>query len=416
MTDIAIRCEEISKRYRIGERLRYQTLRESLMNAVTFPRRNPSPFVWALNGVTFDVKEGDVLGVIGRNGAGKSTLLKILARITRPTKGRALIRGRVGALLEVGTGFHPELTGRENISLSGAVLGMKRREILRRFDEIVAFAEVDAFLDTPVKRYSSGMYMRLAFAVAAHLEPDILLIDEVLAVGDAAFQKKCLGRVSDVAKSGRTALFVSHNMAAVQGLCEKAILLDKGRIVQYGHANDVIRDYIRSSSEDLKVREWPVEETAPGNRLVRIRRAAVCTDSDIEGPITVRTPIRLEFDFWNAHPGRRMSLSIHVFNESGTMVFDSGAAGDQPLRTGLYRSVCHIPGDLLNDGAHFVRLNVIEDESRLICSEDDILVFTVGDAADLRGPWFGHWGGAVRPNLRLTTELLERDERALSKA
>jgi lipopolysaccharide transport system ATP-binding protein len=416
MADFAIRCESLSKRYRIGDAVRYRTLRESLMNAMTFPGRRSPRIIWALDDVTFDVKQGEVLGIIGRNGAGKSTLLKILSRITRPTRGRAVIRGRIGSLLEVGTGFHSELTGRENIFLSGAVMGMKRRDITARFDEIVGFAEVGAFLDTPVKRYSTGMYMRLAFAVAAHLEPDILLIDEVLAVGDAAFQKKCLGRVSDVAKSGRTALFVSHNMVAVQGLCASALRLERGRIVQRGDSHAVIHDYLRSASTELSSRVWSDEGTAPGNDLVRIHRAAVHSARGGDGhSITVRTPIQLEFDFWSLQPGRRLSISIHVFNESGTMVFDSGSAGDAPLTPGLYRATCHIPGDFFNDGTHSVKLNVIEDESRLVYSCEDILAFNVLDSSELRGPWFGQWGGAVRPNLRWTTERVEESSARIAK-
>src|SRR5580692_3762847 len=245
MTDIAIRCEGIAKQYRIGERERYRALRDVITDMVTAPFRrvrsasqdsshgngnNKETRFWALKDVSFEIKRGEVAGIIGRNGVGKSTLLKILSRITEPTRGSADIWGRVGSLLEVGTGFHPELTGRENIYLNGAILGMSKAEIARKFDEIVAFAEVDKFLDTPVKRYSSGMYMRLAFAVAAHLEPEILIVDEVLAVGDAAFQKKCLGRMREVSSQGRTVLFVSHNMGAITSLCQKAFWLDRGRL------------------------------------------------------------------------------------------------------------------------------------------------------------------------------------------
>ena len=241
MTDLAIRVEHLGKRYRIGERERYRALRDTLADAVKAPlRRLRSPrsprvvdnTIWALRDVSLEVAPGEVLGVIGHNGAGKSTLLKILSRITEPTEGRAEVRGRVGSLLEVGTGFHPELTGRENIYLNGAILGMKRSEITRRFDEMVAFAGVERFIDTPVKRYSSGMYLRLAFAVAAHLEPEILLVDEVLAVGDAAFQKKCLGRMSDVAREGRTVLFVSHNLPSIENLCQRVVVVDGGRIAE----------------------------------------------------------------------------------------------------------------------------------------------------------------------------------------
>lgn len=257
MSDIAIRVENLSKRYTIGVE-RHDTLRDALSNfrlgILDFGRKSPkskienpkSEAFWALRDVSFEVKRGEVVGVIGRNGAGKSTLLKILSRITEPTSGHAEIHGRVGSLLEVGTGFHPELTGRENIYLNGAILGMKRAEIARKFDEIVAFSEIEKFLDTPVKRYSSGMYVRLAFAVAAHLEPEILLVDEVLAVGDAGFQKKCLGKMGNIAGEGRTVLFVSHNMAAVENLCQYAILLSEGQVVEIAPTDIVTQSYIKS--------------------------------------------------------------------------------------------------------------------------------------------------------------------------
>jgi len=261
MSDVAIRVENLSKQYRIGApQARYKTLRESLVDMTAAPARRlrrlgqPSPeneTIWALKDVSFDVKKGEVLGIIGRNGAGKTTLLRILCRITEPTDGYAEIKGRVGSLLEVGTGFHPELTGRENIYLNGAILGMKRAEIDQRFDEIVAFSEIEKFLDTPVKRYSSGMYVRLAFAVAAHLEPEILLVDEVLAVGDAAFQKKCLGKMEGVAIEGRTVLFVSHNMAAVSQLCSRAVLIDCGRVKDVGSVDRVVRRYLATGGAEL---------------------------------------------------------------------------------------------------------------------------------------------------------------------
>src|SRR5881628_252867 len=269
MSDIAIRVEGISKHYRIGARQeRYYTLRDTLTEAVTRPFQKLAAFfsrngagtrtpeawsIWALKDVSFDVKRGEVVGIIGRNGAGKSTLLKILSRITEPTEGRARIHGRVGSLLEVGTGFHPELTGRENIYLNGAILGMKKAEIDRKFDEIVAFAEVEQFIDTPVKHYSSGMYVRLAFAVAAHLEPEILIVDEVLAVGDSAFQKKCLGKMSEISHGGRTVLFVSHNMEAVLRLCTSAILLKNGQVVDRGSAENVVRRYLASVESEASV-------------------------------------------------------------------------------------------------------------------------------------------------------------------
>ena len=246
MSDAVIRVENLSKQYRIGQyEAAYKTLRESIMNV--FSRRDGNrETIWALKDVSFQVNRGEVVGIIGRNGAGKSTLLKILCRVTEPTEGHAYINGRVGSLLEVGTGFHPELTGSENIFLNGAILGMRKAEIERKFDEIVAFAEIEKFIDTPVKRYSSGMYVRLAFAVAAHLEPEILLVDEVLAVGDVAFQKKCLGKMENISKQGRTVLFVSHNMAAINALCDRVIFLDEGKIMEIGRTADVIAEYLSS--------------------------------------------------------------------------------------------------------------------------------------------------------------------------
>lgn len=292
MSDIAIRAEGLSKFYRIGGRERYYTLRDSLARSFTAPfqwfrngrqpavdcqsQANPTlpsvngnaRFIWALKDVSFEVKQGEVVGVIGRNGAGKSTLLKILAEITEPTTGWAEIRGRVGSLLEVGTGFHPELTGRENIYLNGAILGMKKAEIDHKFDEIVGFAEIEKFIDTPVKHYSSGMYLRLAFAVAAHLEPEILFIDEILAVGDIAFQKKCLGKMGDVAQEGRTVLFVSHNMAAIKNLCPKCILLEAGSISAEGDSDKVIEMYV-ANLQGREVVELESRKDRKGNGFVR---------------------------------------------------------------------------------------------------------------------------------------------------
>ena len=255
MSDVAIRCENISKRYRLGTQEKYKALRDAIAGAFAPPfRRNGSSadheHVWALDDVSFEVKRGQVIGVIGHNGGGKSTLLKILSRITKPTRGYAAINGRVGALLEVGTGFHAELTGRENLYLNGAILGMSKAEIDRKFDEIVAFAEVEKFIDTPVKRYSSGMYVRLAFGVAAHLETEILLVDEVLAVGDAQFQRKCFAKMNEIGRHGRTILFVSHNMASVRSICEEALILDRGRLVAKGEVNEAVDRYLAQAAAE----------------------------------------------------------------------------------------------------------------------------------------------------------------------
>lgn len=338
MSDAAIRVEGLGKRYRLGRRGPYRTLRESLMSLFCRSNGGPSTDLWALKDVSFAVKPGEVVGVIGRNGAGKSTLLKILSRITDPTEGHAEVRGRVRALLEVGTGFHPELTGRENVYLNGAILGMKRAEIDRKFDDIAAFAEVEKFLDTPVKHYSSGMYTRLAFSVAAHLEPEILLVDEVLAVGDAAFQKKCLGKMGDFARSGRTVLFVSHNMAAIQHLCGSCLLLHEGRIVSLGPTEETISRYMslsdRSDREDLRTR---VHREGNGRlRCVRIEAAGLQTGS--AGHIDIH--------YEGQPPLRTVQISLGLFTSmgSGTLFLANeilGKTWDELPAAGILR--CSFP-------------------------------------------------------------------------
>ena len=415
-----IRVKDVSKRYRIGARQQaYSTLREVISSTIRLPlsrvRRNGSgenETVWALKDVNFEVGRGECLGIIGRNGAGKSTLLKILSRITEPTLGRAELIGRIGSLLEVGTGFHPELTGRENVFLNGAVLGMKRSETTAKFDEIVAFAEIDKFLDTPVKHYSSGMYMRLAFAVAAHLEPEILLVDEVLAVGDAEFQAKCLGKMGAVASEGRTVLFVSHNMAAVQALCKRTIWLEDGQIREEGASGNVVKNYLGAASSSVGMeRVWNDPETAVGNERVRIHKAKVRTVSGSPtDAITIQTPFVLEFEYWNLVPDTRLNLSLHVYNEQGITVFNSFPVHEavwhgRPFPKGLFRSVCYIPGNLLNNGVHRVLLLVVKDQGTVIFSLNDALVFNVLEVGR-RGDWHGKWEGAVRPELEWETEYL----------
>ncbi len=428
MSQVMIRTEGLGKRYRIGvASVRPRSFREAVTRVAGAPFRNlahlrhagrqpgdaTASVMWALRDLSIEVRYGEVLGVIGRNGAGKSTLLKLLSRITEPTTGYAEIRGRVGSLLEVGTGFHPELTGRDNVYLNGSILGMGRAQITRRFDEIVAFAEVERFVDTPVKHYSSGMYLRLAFAVAAHLEPEILLVDEVLAVGDAAFQRKCLRRMGDVAEEGRTVLFVSHNLTAVQGLCARAIRLGDGRLIEEGPPATVVSHYLEEATETQSHQVWPDPATAPGNDRVRLRR--VCIRPVAGGPtdpITTRTPVVLEFEYWNRRPGAYLNLAFHLYNEEGVLVFDSAPVADQgwqgrPLPCGLFRDVCHIPADLLNDALHRVELLVIERSSEVIYRQRDALIFEVRDTPDLRGAWFGRWHGAVRPILEWSTELVQ---------
>jgi len=319
MSTPAIQVDGLGKRYRLGEHHSLGSLRESLTNRLrSLGRRRPeaeAASIWALRDVSFEVEQGEAIGIIGRNGAGKSTLLKVLSRITEPTEGRAVIRGRVGSLLEVGTGFHPELTGRENIFLNGAILGMTREETRRQFDDIVAFAEVERFLDTPVKRYSSGMYLRLAFAVAAHLEPEILLVDEVLAVGDLAFQRRCLGRMKSVTSEGRTVLFVSHNLAAIRNLCSRAVLLEQGRVTAIGPVDDVIDHYVRQSMGEAEaIHDLPPAGDGQPATGLRITVSTPGGEPRMEFRIGELWMIRFEFAI-----SRRLE---HVAASMGLMTFE----------------------------------------------------------------------------------------------
>ncbi len=420
MSDIAIRVENLGKAYRIASSAggkRYKTLQEDLLGFLKNPLRRgeKAETFWALKDVSFEVKHGEVLGIIGRNGAGKSTLLKILSRITRPTTGHADVYGRVGSLLEVGTGFHPELTGRENIYLNGAILGMSRAEIARRFDEIVAFAEVEQFLDTPAKRYSSGMYMRLAFAVAAHLDPEVLIVDEVLAVGDAEFQKKCLGKMSEVASSGRTVLFVSHNMGAVEALCSKAVWLNHGQIVEQDRVDVVIPNYLTHSIDNRTDQYFPDIDTAPGNDRIRVRkmRIAPIGDGD-DAQISMSTPVELEFEFWCLQPRTFLNLSLIFSTGEGVIAFNTAPVHDvfwlnNPYPKGLFRSSCKIPGALFNSGTYYVKLLFVENQAHVIYSIDEALVFEVSESIKSRGDstWFGKWPGVIHPELEWQTQRIE---------
>jgi lipopolysaccharide transport system ATP-binding protein len=361
--NFAINADSISKRYSIGQRAPYKALRDKLANLLSSPFRKNVPvktqLLWALKDVTFSIAEGERVGIIGRNGAGKSTLLKILSRITEPTSGEAQIRGRVNSLLEVGTGFHPELTGRENVYLNGSILGMRKAEIDRKFDEMVAFADVDKFIDTQVKFYSSGMFVRLAFSVAAHLEPEILLVDEVLAVGDAAFQKKCLGKMEGMTIQGRTVIFVSHNMAAVKSLCRRAIWIDSGSIVADGEPQSVITSYIGSTGADAADYEISEEKHVTGSSKVRVRRVRLL-DSHEAGTFTVfwNQPIQLALEFEVRKPIKDASFGVGVVTTNGVplltvhhndndgqlMSLDCGVyimhvTLQNPLRAGTYRFV-----------------------------------------------------------------------------
>jgi lipopolysaccharide transport system ATP-binding protein len=428
MNNDAIRVSGLSKLYRIGGRkARYKTLRESFMDGIAAPfHRVAARFrrtngesssgddkIWALKQVSFEIKCGELVGIIGRNGAGKSTLLKILSRITEPTTGFAEIRGRVGSLLEVGTGFHAELTGRENIYLNGAILGMKKAEIDQKFDEIVAFAEVDKFIDTPVKHYSTGMYLRLAFAVAAHLEPEILIVDEVLAVGDANFQKKCLNKMDTVGKQGRTVLFVSHNMMAITRLCERAILLEDGKVLADGPSHKVVSDYMNSGLGVGPVREWSEPTKAPGGGVVRLLAVRVRTaDGEISDVIDIRQPLSVEMEYEVITPGYRLMPHFLFTNEEGVDAFSAHDVDPEwrgrPRPVGRYLSTVCIPEHLLTEGTLFVAagLRTIDPVMRQFF-EPNVVSFQVvesqnGDGA--RGDHGGRITGVVRPLLEWTTE------------
>ena len=423
MSDLAIRAVGLGKRYRIGAQVSYKAMRDTIMEAVKAPLRATASWMrghkstkravetnllWALRDVGFEIERGQAVGIVGRNGSGKSTLLKVLAQVTEPTEGFAEIRGRVGSLLEVGVGFHPELTGRENIFLNGAILGMRKAEIDRNFDEIVAFAEVEKFLDTPVKHYSSGMYVRLGFAVAAHLETEILFVDEVLSVGDVAFQEKCLGRMKHAASGGRTVLFVSHNLLAIQALCQHALWLDQGRVVAEGRPAAVISDYLQHVRTTTTEIVYEDSAEAPGNDVVRLHRASVQPLlQDNVGSITVRTPLLIEFEVWNLKAGMRFNCGFNLFNEYGVHVFSTGTVDFESYPAGLIGLSCEIPGDLLNKGVHRIEFFVMlsETEIPLVCP--DLLAFEVADSLILRGGYYGEWPGAVRPKISWTTKVLQ---------
>ena len=405
--------------YRIGGQVvKYRTLRETISENVSSTFRHittgtkAKEEIWALRHVDFEVQKGHLLGIIGRNGAGKSTLLKILARVTQPTEGFAEIHGRVGSLLEVGTGFHPELTGRENIYLNGAILGMKKFEIDRKFSEIVAFSEVEKFIDTPVKRYSSGMYLRLAFAVAAHLEPEILVVDEVLAVGDAEFQRKCLGKMSDVAKEGRTVLFVSHNMSAILRLTEEAIVIEKGKIVYRGDSKDAVDFYLTHDYDKGGEHIWrPDELTTSASEFkpiaVRIRNSRGQASETLRStePATIEVEYKLTKDI------QGLRVGIYLITTRGEFILTSFDM-DDPQRyekntirkAGHYTSKCVIPKDFLNEGRFIVGVNASSYKIKRYFHDEQALVFNV-NATDAPGmQWPENRLGPIRPRLEWRIE------------
>ena len=410
MSEIAIAAGGLGKRYRLGATAKYKTLREAVTGLFRAPAPGRRPRFdrefWALRDVSFDISRGETIGIIGRNGAGKSTLLKLLARVTAPTEGSFQIQGRIGSLLEVGVGFHPELTGRENIYLNGALLGMKKAEIERNFDEIVAFAEVEKFLDTQMKHYSSGMFVRLGFAVAAHLECEILFVDEVLAVGDTAFQEKCLGKMRDVAGRGRTVLMISHNLMAVQALCKRSLWLDQGRLVAEGPTAAVVAqylDHVRNSRTEVCFAE---PDRAPSVEGIRLHRAAVIPTGGGEESISVRTPLQIQFEFWNSQPGIPLYCGFNLLNECNVHVLSSGLLERRTFDAGLVRLTAEVPGDLLNAGVYRIEFLIWQNETRLILQCPDLLTFEVADSLELRGNYFGNWPGVVRPIFSWNVEMV----------
>jgi lipopolysaccharide transport system ATP-binding protein len=425
--NVSIKVGKVSKRYRIGLK---ETMDDSFANAVfglilsplknyrkyralyKFDEENSADVIWALRDVSFEAKQGEVIGIIGRNGAGKSTLLKILSKITDPTTGRCEIRGRVSSLLEVGTGFHPELTGRENVYLNGTILGMRKKEVDAKFDEIVEFSGVEKFIDTPIKRYSSGMQVRLAFAVAAHLEPEILIVDEVLAVGDAEFQKRCLDKMQHVGQAGRTVLFVSHNMPAITRLCQRTILLDEGRLIEDDSAPEVVAKYLQSGYGLSASREWNDIETAPGNDTVRLRAVRIRQRSArITESLDIRDPVGIEMEYVVLKPGYSLLPHFTLYNESGVCVF-VGIDQDQdwrgkPRPVGHYVSTGWIPGNLLAEGTMFVSpvMRTVEPDLFHFHAENAVAFQVIESSENVaRGGYTRAIPGIIRPLLKWKTE------------
>ena len=436
-SDVVIQAEDLGKRYRLGEFDPHRTFREAIRRWVAWPARKAlgrsrvpaetqtdctgrsGDSIWALRNVSFEVRRGEALGIVGHNGAGKSTLLKVLTRITKPTTGRARIWGRVGSLLEVGTGFHPELTGRENIFLNGAILGMSRVEIKQKFDEIAAFSGVERFLDTPVKRYSSGMRVRLGFSVAAHLNPEILLIDEVLAVGDVGFQKKCRGKMGDVVREGRTVVLVSHNMGAIASVCNRAVLLNGGNLISEGEPGEVISQYINSIGTGAGEQVWQ-PENAPGNDVIRVKRVRVLSGGSATQDVGIDRDVDIEVEYWNLKRGSRISCGIALFTSAGECVLwtpnrhSATIVDDEwfncPAPEGVFRATCTIPANFLNAGKYYVTAKILTDIAYVQADVPSAISFVVHETGEMRAEYQGAWAGAVRPRLHWQTQLVEDKE------
>jgi lipopolysaccharide transport system ATP-binding protein len=433
MSDIAIKVEGLSKQYRLGE-IGTGTISHDLNRWWAKLRGKEDPFarlgevndrtakgksdyVWSLRDVDFEVKKGEVMGIVGRNGAGKSTLLKILSKVTAPTTGRIKVDGRIASLLEVGTGFHPELTGRENIFLNGAILGMTKAEIRSKFDEIVDFSGVERYIDTPVKRYSSGMYVRLAFAVSAFLEPEILIVDEVLAVGDAEFQKKCLGRMEDVSRNdGRTILFVSHNMAAVSNLCSSSIFMRNGMLQSIGRTDQIIEEYISYGKFNSgQVLEADIQYTRKSSQAF-FNSISLLSKGEITSSVDIKNDVVVELEYTVTENDAQVYPSVHLLDNMGTVIlatFNGQSANTitdeyfgKPLKKGRYTSRLIIPGNFLNEKTYSINTFLVPLDANDLAIVEEALSFTVTDTGEMRKEYGGDWTGLIRPKMAWNTDFL----------
>jgi lipopolysaccharide transport system ATP-binding protein len=389
-----VSVSSISKKYQLPPTKKLVS--DSIINKIF--TKNKFEEYWAVKDISFNLNKGDKLGIIGNNGAGKSTLLKILSKITKPTTGKIDIQGKVASLLEVGTGFHPELSGRDNIYLNGAILGMSKKQITQQFDEIVEFAgdQIIKFLDTPVKRYSSGMYVRLGFAISAHLDPDILIVDEVLAVGDADFQKKSLGKMKEVASKEKTILFVSHNLTAVANLCNKTLHLEKGYVKQFGETGEVLNHYLSAMQNNLLEQTFEYINVAPGNDLVRLKYAKL-TPSLVGNQLIadVRSSLKIDLEFWNLIDNQNLNISLHIYASTGECIFNVGT-NPKILNKGIVQANLTIPSYFLNDGNYLVSFMVVKDKSIVLFNFEEVFNFEIADYRE-ETTWYGKWPGYVRP-------------------
>jgi len=433
MSNTVIKVEHLTKKYDLGV-INTGTLAKDLNRWWARLRGKPDPTlkigqqdhgnrkgesILALDDVSFTVQQGEVLGIIGPNGAGKSTLLKILSQVTAPTSGVVKVKGRIGSLLEVGTGFHPELTGRENIYLNGAILGMTRQEVDLKFDEIVDFSGVEKFIDTPVKRYSSGMYVRLAFAVSAHLDPEILIVDEVLAVGDIEFQKKCLGKMGDVANAGRTVIFVSHNMATINSLCERVILLEQGKKALVGNPTEITNSYLSKSNNIQSEVIWSDESEAPGTNNVILKSVAIKSEGKLISEVQSDKELTLEISFYNYKPDAEYVIEFKLKDSTGIIILESfntpeasintDPLAQAPLEIGLYKSKCIIPANFLNELKYYISVTIVSmNPIYAEIKASDIISFDVIDSGKMRTPGLsGKWFGKIRTPLEWNTEIID---------